>query len=158
MFGTGGSTTTTPPEMSIDSHHWNGIVLEDNRRVAEEIDWRDTPNAYRTIITDSADADERLERRDELDEFVRETDFEESYLLIIVAGYWSSDYELAVNEVSRTETGLNVSLETVAPTGGQVDDEAPYSVVLRVKDERDVIPDEVTVQVDGERAGTTGID
>ncbi|WP_049896460.1 hypothetical protein [Natrialba chahannaoensis] len=113
-----------------------------------------TPSSYQTVLADRAAAEARLEQHEDVDAFINETDFNESYLVAILAGLWSSPHRLELAAMDRTESGIHAVVETVSPDAGD-HDLAYHGLVLRITDEVAGIPKTVSVEVDGEDAGTT---
>lgn len=147
-----GENPDTPNQMAVESRHWTGIVFEDTKQVAKRLELEDKPIAYHEIITDREAAEDRIEREDG-GEFIEEPDFDESYLVVIAAGYWSSSDEFELAEIDRTESGLHVGVRVESPDDEQLDDLAPHSLAVRVTDEQAVVPDEISIEIDGTKAG-----
>lgn len=113
------------------------------------------PDSYQTLLENRSMADERLESTDEIDEFVNATDFDDAYLLVIVAGTWSGDTDVFVPEVERIEDGFRVEVES--ENGEQLDDTF-RTIILRVTDETADRPERLVVVSDGEESDNTEID
>ncbi|MFP8953976.1 hypothetical protein ACLI4Z_13565 [Natrialbaceae archaeon A-arb3/5] len=145
-----------PDGMSVETvHQTRGTVLERNDPFGA-IPSDETPDSFQTSISDAAAAVDRLTRDDEIDALVRETAFEESYLLVVATGYWQSSYELVVTAITRTGAGLDVAIDAESPfIGPGEDDSTLHVLVLRVTDEQAGLPDVVNVAVDNEETRTT---
>lgn len=102
--------------MAVESHHSPGIVLVDDEQVVERLELDDAPVAYHELFTDSETAENRLEDEEQTNAFVGQTYFDESYLLVVVAGYWSSSDELELEGTERTNSALHVEIRTVSRT------------------------------------------
>jgi len=95
---------------------------------------------------------------DEVVEFVDETDFDQSYLIVVVAGAWPSGYWLELGTVERIEDGLRVSVATASPDEPVGDDAAVHSLAIRVTDEQSDVPDRIEVTINGRLTGTAESD
>lgn len=150
-----GESPALPDGMTVETHHRVGSHLVDDGLDPSG----ERPHSYQTIITDRPTARERMrdgdgnENEDEITEFVAETEFDRSYLIIVVARSWSSQHWLEVQEIERTEDGIHVSItsDSDEPT---VDDAAVHSIAIRITDEESEEPDAVAVSIDGESMGT----
>ncbi|USZ72475.1 hypothetical protein [Natronosalvus halobius] len=152
-----GESLDLPDGMTVETHHRVGShLIDDGLEPSGE-----RPHSYQTILTDRSAAQERMrdgnrdenEDENETMEFVAETDFDRSYLVVVVARSWSSQHWLEVREIERTEAGIHVSIVTESddPT---VDDAAVHSIAIRITDEEGDEPDVVAVSIDGESMGT----
>lgn len=97
------------------------------------------------LIDDNERADELIEFSDAaVRSFVRDTDFEKSYVLVIRRGMRSRpDLELAA--VDRGGGDLHVNLRVTQPEGDNVADHVTQSILLRITDETDALP--VSVEI-----------
>ncbi|UTF52520.1 hypothetical protein [Natronosalvus rutilus] len=152
---------TLPDGMTVETHHRVGSHLVDDGLEPSG----ERPHSYQTILTDRSTARERMrgedgdgnesegEAEDEIMEFVAETDFDRSYLVVVVVRSWSSQHWLEVREIERTEDGIHVSIasDSDEPT---VDDAVVHSIAIRITDEEDDEPDAVAVTIDGESMRT----
>jgi hypothetical protein len=138
----------------------DGLIFETQHRVGSHLVDDDLgpsgerPRSYQTIITNRSTAQERMRDEDEITEFIQETDFDQSYLVVVIAGAWQSGYWLELREIERTEHGIRVSVVTDSPDEPVGDDAAVHSLVIRVTDEESGEPDEVAVEINGESMGT----
>ncbi|WP_312908003.1 hypothetical protein [Natronosalvus caseinilyticus] len=154
-----GESPALPDGMTVETHHRVGSHLADDGLEPSG----ERPHSYQTIITDRSTARERMrdgdggegegKNKNEITEFVAETDFDRSYLVVVVARAWSSQHWLEVRDIERTEDGIHVSIasDSDEPT---VDDAAVHSLAIRITDEGDE-PDAVAVSIDDESMGTT---
>ena len=90
---------------------------------------------------------ERIDQIDAVETFVRETDFEESYVLVVQNGM-QSDPDLELDAIERTDSGLWVALSIDAPLLGVNDDLVTHSLLIRVTDEEGP-PDDVAIEIEG---------
>jgi hypothetical protein len=150
----------TPEGVEVSDYHVVGDVY-----TGKALDLTgERPQSRHTVITErevaekAIETEERDDRGDDvitardfgdLAEFIEETDFEEEYLVLVLSGRWSSQEWLEVTEVDRTDGG--VRMETVVESEDAVTDDARvHSLVIRVKDSDESVPEELRVTVDGE--------
>lgn len=145
-----GATPSIPDGMIVETHHRTGSHLV-NDGVGPS---GERPRSYQTIIANQSKARERMKEGDEITEFVQETNFDRSYLVIIVAGAWPSRYWLELRDIERTDRGVRVSVVSASPDESVGDDAAVHSLAVRVTDEDSGVPDEVAVEVNSEAMGT----
>ena len=151
-----GSNPDTPEGIEVDIYYPGNPMTDDEEPLKSLDRHDDTPESYQTILKRRSGADERLRDEEEITEIVRNTDFEDSYLLIVVAGWWSSSYDLELTRIERASFGLRVFFRTEEPTIGEVTmDEALHAVVIRVTDDEREVPEEVQVIVDGDESENT---
>lgn len=84
--------------------------------------------------------------------FVEQTDFEQSYLILIEWGHSSSSDSLILKRIERRDPGLHVTAKVYRPGNGASDISA-HSLFIRVTDEQDGPPQEMTVEVLNTRDG-----
>lgn len=138
-----------PDGMTVETRHWASDVLEEGLwYLKQERD--DPPGTYHLLIAGRATADERVDPDDETEGFVRETDFERSYV-VLVQNMMQSARWLELRGITREESGLEVSVTTEEPEEPYGDDAVVHSFAIRITDERSGVPDDLTVRVDGEK-------
>ena len=149
----GGDVRVVPDDMSVEGHHTTGPTLEDGLLgLQDEID------SYHTLITDMATAQERLAPAESEDgggptadpearAFIEDTDFDQSYIVIIQYGMPSLRW-LDLRKIERMNGGIRVTVET--DDDGYNDDWAVHSKIIRITDQEEGVPDDVDVEVDGE--------
>lgn len=139
-----------PAGMSVDTQHRVGSHLESD----DVSPSGERPRSEQVVFVDRETARERLRTESAIQEFLEETDFVRSYLLVVVAAAWPSAYEMAVRRVERTDDGLTVAISISEPGGTVGDDAAVHSLAARITDEEAGVPDRVRVEINGEQTGT----
>lgn len=128
--------------MSVDSYSAMGDVLVDGLREGDH-----SEDYYWTIITDQSAAGKRYKDDDSVHEFIQETDFTESYLIVVQYGM-QSDKDLVIESVKRR--GSDVRVEYSIDTPWTVGDDYNYhSSILRITDDELDLPDDIIVVIDG---------
>lgn len=144
------SRDSLPTGMAVETHHRTRSHLEtDDVGPSGE-----RPRSEQVLFTDAETAMDRLVDDAAVQRFTEQTDFTESVLLVVVAAAWPSGYEMSVRRIERVDAGLQVSITVTEPTGSVGDDAAVHSLAARITDEDGQDPDQVRVNVNGERTGT----
>lgn len=136
--------------MTVETHYRVGSHLVDDGIGPSG----ERPRSYQTVLTTRSAARARTIDADEVVAFVEGTDFEESFLVVVVAGAWPSGYRLELQDVGRIQDGVRVSVAVDSPAGPVGDDAAVHSLALRITDEERRVPDAVVVEVAGEQTGS----
>ncbi|MCH7661582.1 MAG: hypothetical protein IH933_13730 [Euryarchaeota archaeon] len=144
-----GGNLNTPDGMEIEVYY-TGNPIEDTEEAERELDPETIPTSYQTVLANRSDAEDRLLHEDELGEFIQETDFGESYLLVVVAGWFPTGTDLELTSIDRVSSDLRVSLETEEPDGDVPMDLSPLSAVIRVTDDESGLPEDVFMTVDND--------
>lgn len=153
-FGLGGclgtgANSNIPDGMTVETHHRVGSHLVD-----DEIEPSgERPRSYQTIIHSNTVAEERMSDAAEVEEFSKETDFDQSYLVVVVAAAWPSGARLELQEIERSDGGMCVRIVPASPDEVG-DDAAVHSLAIRISEEDAGIPGEVAITIDGEAMGT----
>lgn len=147
-----GETPTTPDGMSVETQHRVGSHLVDDGIGPSGEKGR----SYQTIIPNRSTAQDRMREEDEITEFIQETDFGQSYLVVIVGAAWPSGYWLELREVERTDRGLRMTVVVASPDEPVGDDAAVHSLAVRVTDEQGDVPEEV--EINGSVAGVAEVE
>lgn len=138
--------------MAIEPRHWVADILEEGlwyqRQEREE-----SINRYHELIADETAAENRIEGDESVVEFVEETDFEKSYLLVVQNVMQSARW-LELDRITRTDSGLDVAVNTASPDEPYGDDATVHSLAIRVTDERQGVPDTIEVTIDGSPTNT----
>ena len=142
----------TPEGIIVDTRHWVADVLEEGIWYAHQ-EREGSVNRSHDLIEDESAAQNKITQDEEVWEFVEETDFEDSYH-IIVQNMMQSARWLELDRIERMERGLDIAVETASPDEPYGDDAAPHSLAIRVTDEQAGIPDELQVTVDGKSTDT----
>jgi len=161
MFGTisglagclrGDGAPSVPEGMTVETRHWASDVLVEGiwhlRREQDE-----PVESSHTAIVDERAARSEIECDDGTSEFVDETDFERSYLLVVQNVMQSARW-LELRRIERTGPGLDVTVVTASPDEPYGDDAVVHSLAIRVTDDSGDVPGELAVTVDGEPTGT----
>lgn len=147
-----GGAQTAPEGMDVETRHWVADILEEGiwyqRREREE-----SVDRYHELIDDETTAQNRIDGGEEVRAFVEETDFAESYL-VVVQNMMQSARWLELQQIERTTQGLDIAVETASPDEPYGDDAAVHSLAIRVTDEQAGTPDELQVTIDGEPTET----
>ncbi len=103
----------------------------------------------RTVVADPETAAAELVDEEFVTSFVEDTDFDQSYLVVVQTGM-QSEPDLALSDVERTDDGVHLDLVVDHPRGRGVDDDlATHSLLVRITDEKADVPESVTVDIDG---------
>lgn len=149
---TGANGMIIPDGMAVDTRHWVADILEEG--IWYQRQQRDTSvNRYHTLIDGATAARDRIDAEESVTEFVVETDFSESYL-IIVQNVMQSARWLALRRIERRELGLDISVTTVSPDEPYGDDASAHSLAIRITDEQTGTPDDIHVTIDGNPTDT----
>lgn len=105
-----------------------------------------TGDGAHVLIADRETAGSVLEVDDEIDGFLRETDFDDQFIVGILA-HAQSAAELFVSSVEHREDGVAIALSFSYPMGPGGDDSVPYSALIRLDGEE--LPDAVATTVSG---------
>jgi hypothetical protein len=134
-----------PDGIETETEHFERDVLSENSsRESEFLEWKEE---YRTTVPDRDAARSELIDHDSVTSFLNNTDFEESYLIVVQNGM-QSEMELLLDGVSREEDGLHLSVTINSPQGGP-DDLLTHSLLIRVIDEHKGVPEGVSVDIEG---------
>lgn len=134
-----------PDGMRVETRHIEGdIFTEDSSRVTESLEWQEE---YQTVISDREAVDREINDDDSITPFLADTDFEDSYLIVVQNGM-QSEMELVLDAISRQEDGLNLDISIDSPRSGP-DDLLIHSLLIRVTDEDEGVPEDVSVDISG---------
>lgn len=95
-----------------------------------------------------------MRNEEEITDFIHETDFAQSYLVIIDSAAWPSEYWLELARIDRTESGLEIAIVSASPEEPVGDDAAVHSLAIRVTDDNEEVPASIKVTVNGTPTGT----
>lgn len=141
VYGRFSGAPQLPDGMTVETVHWSHGLLEEG------------DGTFAVVVTSAAAATDEVSllrtSREDLDpiEFIEQTDFDTSYLVVVEWIGGSSSYSLELDRITRRDFGLHVGAEVVVPNGPATDDFSPHSLVIRVTDEREDAPESVTVDV-----------
>lgn len=134
-----------PDGMGVETKHFERDVLSENSpRESEMLEWQEE---YHTTIDNKDAANREIIDNESVTAFVSNTDFEESYLIVVQNGM-QSEMELVLNTISRQENGLHLDITIDSPQSGP-DDLRIHSLFIRITDEKEGVPEEVSVDIEG---------
>lgn len=113
---------------------------------AQEMTGRYPEDAAHTGIPDRETAETVLSVDEEIDGFLRETDFDEQSIVGVLTGAQCAA-ALTVDSVEHDDDHLDISLSFSYPAGPDGDDFCPQSVLIRLAG--DELPTEVEITVAG---------
>jgi hypothetical protein len=132
-----------PDGMAVETHHWVGShLIEDRIGPSGE-----SGRTYETVIADRTTAQDRLKNEGEIEKFIQETDFDQSYLGVVVAAAWPSGKWLELAEIERTADGLQIVTAVASPDNPVGDDAAVHSMAIRITDEQNDVPESIDTVV-----------
>lgn len=134
-----------PSGMSVREAHVPGDVLPDSRERRKRIYDRETVHR---LFTERDDATASIASDRAPDDFLAETDFEESFLLVVQYGTQSAKY-LELDRVERDDDGLRFRVVTRLPpsNGSYADDLQIHTLFLAVTDPNAGAPEGLAVTV-----------
>jgi len=139
------NTPTIPSGMDVETLHVERDVSANNfSRDGESLAWEEE---YHTVIEDRETADRELESIDSVTKFIEDTNFEESYIVVVQNGM-QSDPDLELDTINRVENGINIEVSIDAPRVGG-DDLINHSLLIRITDSEDGLPETITVDIEG---------
>ena len=135
-----------PDRMDVDTLSVTGNVFGEPGPEDHEIEPR---GKYHRIIGDKETAVDEIIFNDSAVGFAGETDFDNSYLIVVQTGMQSAP-DLALEGISRTDDGLHLDVAVEHPSWQGVDDDLiTHSLVVRITDETDAVPTAVSVAIEG---------
>ncbi len=144
-FGWRWYSPSRPDGMEVETQHFERDVLSENSsRESDFLEWKEE---YQTTVTDRDAARRELIDSDPVTSFLNNTDFDESYLLVVQNGM-QSEMELVLDGVSRQGDTLHLNVTITSPQGGP-DDLLIHSLLIRVIDEERGVPEDVSVDIEG---------
>lgn len=144
VYGRFSDAPQTPEGMTVETESWGDGLLYPKGR--------DRP--FAVVVTSASAATDEVgllrTNREDYDpiEFIEETDFDTSYLILVEWMGASSSASLELSRIERRDYGLHVEAEVVEPHGTTTDDISAHSLFIRVPDEREDAPEQVTIHVD----------
>jgi hypothetical protein len=136
---------SVPTGMTVETKHFERDVLTD--RAARDPDFLEWQAEYHEVITEREAATERVIDDESVTAFLAETTFEASYVIVVQNGM-QSEMELVLDAIARRPTGLHLDISIDAPRGGP-DDLRVHSLLVRVTDEGEEPPADVSVDIEG---------
>ena len=135
-----------PDRMDVDILYVTGNVFGEPAPEDRGVGLKETSH---TVVSAAETAAHEITFNDSAIEFVGETDFADSYLIVVQTGM-QSEPDLALEAISRTDDGLHLDVTVEHPFWrGVNDDLTMHSLLIRVTDELDTTPESVSVDIDG---------
>lgn len=109
---------------------------------------------YTVVATSRTEANETVifprTKLEDLDPrtFIEQTNFDDSYLILVEWMGASSSDKLSLSRVERREQGVHLTAEVIEPCGASTSDISVHSLFVRVSDERAEASEKATVHVD----------
>lgn len=136
----------TPIDLSVETQYTKSSVLSE--RGLAELGAPGANEDHHRTITNASAARYYLENGSAAEAFALETDFDDSYALMIVSGD-SSVPRLELRCVQRDGRRHVVEAAFTRTSGPRTADIRTHSLLLRISDKQIVAPDNVTVRVTG---------
>lgn len=133
----------TPDGMTVETANWSDGLIDSRGRV----------RPFAVVVTSVAEAKEVVAllrtNREDYDPitFIEETNFEESYLILVEWMGSSSSDDLTLSRIERREKGVHVTTELIEAYGAKLADMSAHSLFVRVIDEQENAPERATVHV-----------
>ena len=142
-----GLRTSLPDGMTTDTHHSvRPEALRDG--VAPNVQSGGRPPViYETLLTDREMALERANTDSSAYEFIRNTDFDRSYIAVVEYFGTSSSRWLELRSIERGEVDIHVVAEVKTPRSGVSDDQAIHSLLVRITEENRERPSEISAEI-----------
>lgn len=138
-------SSPSPAELDVETLYVDrDVSTTDFSREGESMSYGEE---YHTVVDDSATAERELDDAESVTEFVSDTDFDESYLVVVQNGM-QSEPDLVLDSVRRTDNGITIDVSIDAPRAVD-DDLSIHSLLIRVADAGDGLPETVAVDIDG---------
>ncbi len=119
-----------------------------NDGIADEVQSvNQTPVIYETLLTDRETAFDRANTDSSAYEFIRNTDFERSYIAVVEYFGTSSSRWLELRSIDRGDTDVHAVGEVKTPRSGTSDDLAIHSLVVRITEDDRERPSEISAEI-----------
>jgi len=139
------SSPSIPDGMRVESQHFEkDIVSENSSRDTEFLEWQEE---YRTVLSEREAVNREIIDDVSITPFLDDTDFEDSYLIVVQNGM-QSEMELVLDAISRRRYGLHLDVSIESPRSGP-DDLLTHSLLIRVTDKDEGVPEKVSVDIEG---------
>ena len=137
---------SVPDGMHVDTLYVRGNVFGEPAPADHEIGSKEP---HHTVIGDEETAAHEVSFAESAIKFADETDFGNSYLSIVQTRM-QSEPDLALEAIARTDDGLHLDVAVEHPWWRGVDDDSvTHSLLIRIADDKDGIPESVSVDITG---------
>lgn len=136
---------TIPDGMNVETLYRERNVRAETPHQGGSLAWKEDDHV---LLSDVESATDKLVTDGSVGEFVDETDFDESYLLLVQNGM-QSEPDLELSAIKRTDGGLHLEISIYAPWFGVADDLVTHSLLLRITDRDGGVPETITVDISG---------
>lgn len=140
------SSPTIPDGMEVETLYVEGDVSAEH--FSRDHGHMDSGEEYATIIETEETADREMSGDESVTEFIADTDFSASYL-VVVQNAMQSMPDLELDSIHRRDEGLRIDVSIDAPWSGVDDDLITHSLLIRITDDESGAPDTVDVNIDG---------
>jgi hypothetical protein len=133
----------TPEGMSVSTRNWVGAFISHGQK-----------EPFAIVAATATDAIDSLAKRrsnrekDDPIEFVEQTDFDDSHLLMIRWCCAPSDASIECSRIERRDTGVHVEAEVTEPNQEGPADMSTHNLFIRVTDEQGNTPEKASVDVE----------
>ncbi|QCC57179.1 hypothetical protein DVR14_00065 (plasmid) [Natrinema thermotolerans] len=121
------------------------ILTQQSTRESESLAAREE---FHTLIETQDVASREFISTNSVADFITATDFSESYLVLIQNGMQSQP-DLVLDSIRRLEDGLQFDVTIDAPIFGVDDDLITHSLLVRITDRQENIPEVIEVDING---------
>lgn len=142
-----GGQPSIPDGMEVETRHWVTDILEEGIWYQQR-EREASSDRYHELIGDETAARRQISADGDVMEFIEKTDFTESYLIVVQTMMQSARW-LELQQIQRTDRGLDIAVVTASPDEPYGDDAAVHSLAIRVTDKRASTPGELHVTIDG---------
>lgn len=135
-----------PDGMAVETLYATGNVFGEPAPEDRDLGPREE---HHRIVEDEETAADEITFDDSAIEFAEATDFDDSYLVIVQTGM-QTEPDLVLETISRTDDGLHLDVAVEHPWWrGVNDDLGTHSLLVRITDETDDVPESVSVAIEG---------
>ncbi|WP_255171410.1 hypothetical protein [Natrononativus amylolyticus] len=137
---------SVPESMTVETEHWPKDILEKGLWYQQR-EQEEPPSNYYTVIADKKAVGKKIAEDVDAEEFTSETDFDQSYLLVVQNMMQSARW-LELQRINQREEGVDVDVVTESPDEDYADDATVHSLLIRVSDQTEGVPTELNVTID----------
>lgn len=136
----------TPEGMTVETQNWTGGFVHSEGR----------EKPYAIVVTSADEATDKLgrHRSNRVEEdpitFIEQTEFADSYLIMVSWCCAPSDASLECSQIERRESGVHVEAEVNEPDGVGPGDMTTHTLFIRVTDNQEDTPERATIEVDAQ--------